>query len=135
MRHLRALVLLLIESLLLVTIAPAADLWRIAITDTAFVPVRTDSFRGDTLRWVNASPRLQSIKTGSVWHCEQYGPLDLGDIASGDSLSYVVDFGGTGEFYTYFSSYNCPGPEGVLTVGPEPSILPTSWGKVRSLYR
>jgi hypothetical protein len=133
MRPLRTFTILAITILLSFTSASSTKLWRIVITASEFVPVRTDAFRGDTLRWVNSTTSLQAIKTGSP--CHQNGPLDLGDVAAGDSVSYIVDFGGTGEMYTYFSSHNCPGPEGVLTVGPDLPVLPTSWGRVRTLFR
>ncbi len=111
----------------------SAAIFRVLITDTAFIPEEVWSVRGDTLRWVNQTAGAQTVTTGEL--CEPIGPLDLPDIAPGDSVSYVVLFGGTGEMYTYFSRHNCPGPHATLVVGPDLPVLSTTWGKIRKLFQ
>lgn len=115
------------------TTASAEFLRRILITADAFVPDEAYSELGDTVRWVNQSGAVQTVTTG--WSCEADGTLDLGDIAAGDSASYVVAIGGSGELFGYFSRHTCPGLEGILIVGPDLPVLQASWGFVRSLYR
>jgi hypothetical protein len=133
MRWFCLVLLLTIGGQVLTSTPCAAGQFRVLITDSAFIPQAVFCIAGDTLRWVNATASPQTITTGSL--CEPWGPLDLGDIAAGDSVMYAIDFGGTGEVYSYFSRHNCPGPDGALYVGPDLPAHPTTWGSIRGLYQ
>jgi len=133
MRHKRAIVLAVIAGHVICTATFAVQVRRIVITDSEFVPYLTYAEREDTLRCVNSTVGPQTITTG--YGCQPEGTLDIGDIAPGDSVSYVINFGGSGEQYGFFSRHHCPGPEGTLRVGPDLPVQLTSWGRVRALYR
>jgi len=117
------------------TVSMAATLERIVITPSAFVPSITGATLRDTLRWINATESPQTITTGS--RCQPRGPLDLGEIAPGDSVSCIVDyrFDGMGSQYNYFSRNHCPGLEGVLVIGPTLPAPSITWGLIRFAYR
>jgi plastocyanin len=105
---------------------------EVTITETAFVPFDLYTVVGDTVRWVNESGSVQTVTTGEP--CQAYGPLDSGDIEPDGYFECVIDFGGAGDMYDYFSRHTCPGLTGVLFAGPDMPVQQTTWGKIRALY-
>jgi plastocyanin len=123
----------LVLTVLLSQASIAADRFGVAITPAGFDPGLLRCDVGDTVRWTNETPSVQSVTIGLG--CLDDGQLESGDIAAAAYFEYVIDLDGGGSTYPYFSRYSCPGIEGVFIVGDDLPVEETTWGRVRLLYQ
>jgi plastocyanin len=113
--------ILILVCLACVAAAPAAT--EVQIRDFEFVPATVVIIKGENVKWTNAGQVLHTSTSDT-------GKWDSGDLSHGQSFEFMFNDTGT---FAYRCTYHVA-MKGMVRV-TETAVEPTSFGRVKALYR